>query len=243
MAKKYLGKTLDIHGGGSDLLFPHHENECAQSMCSHSGKPLANYWVHNGMIDFDNVKMSKSEGNLLLIRDLLQEIRPEVIRMAFLSTHYRKPINWNDALIIDSEKKLDRLYGSIRKLGELSPDEPPEGILNAIADDINTPKALSELFAIVKNINNAKSNEESKQLGSILIGSANLLGLMNESAESWFDDLNMDVDEALILRLLGEREEARSNKDFGKADQIRQKIESLGVSIEDGPNGPVWMKK
>ena len=243
MAKKYLGKTLDIHGGGSDLLFPHHENECAQSMCSHSGKPLANYWVHNGMIDFDNVKMSKSEGNLLLIRDLLQEIRPEVIRMAFLSTHYRKPINWNDALIIDSEKKLDRLYGSIRKLGELSPGEPSEGILNAIADDINTPKALSELFAIVKNINNAKSNEESKQLGSILIGSANLLGLMNESAEIWFDDSKTDVDEALILRLLGEREEARSNKDFGKADQIRQKIESLGVSIEDGPNGPVWMKK
>jgi cysteinyl-tRNA synthetase len=211
-------------------------------MCSHSGKPLANYWVHNGMIDFDNVKMSKSEGNLLLIRDLLQEIRPEVIRMAFLSTHYRKPINWNDALINDSEKKLDRLYGSIRKLGQLSPDEPSEGVINAIADDINTPKALSELFAIVKNINNAKSDEESKRLASILIGSANLLGLMNESPQTWFDDLSIDVDEALIERLLSEREEARSDKDFQKADQIRQKIESLGVSIEDGPNGPVWMK-
>ena len=124
MAKKYLGRTLDIHGGGSDLLFPHHENECAQSMCSHSGEPLANYWVHNGMIDFDNVKMSKSEGNLLLIRDLLNEIRPEVIRMAFLTTHYRKPINWNDALISDSGKKLDRLYGSIRQLGKISPGEP-----------------------------------------------------------------------------------------------------------------------
>jgi cysteinyl-tRNA synthetase len=187
--------------------------------------------------------MSKSEGNLLLIRDLLQEIRPEVIRMAFLSTHYRKPINWNDALINDSEKKLDRLYGSIRKLGQLSPDEPSEGVINAIADDINTPKALSELFAIVKNINNAKSDEESKQLASILIGSANLLGLMNESPQTWFDDLSIDMDEALIERLLSEREEARSDKDFQKADEIRQKIESLGVSIEDGPNGPVWMKK
>ena len=240
MAKKYLGRTLDIHGGGSDLLFPHHENECAQSMCSHSGEPLANYWVHNGMIDFDNVKMSKSEGNLLLIRDLLKEIRPEVIRMAFLTTHYRKPINWNDALINDSEKKLDRLYGSIRQLGKISPGEPCEEVMNAIADDINTPKALSELFAIVKNINNAKSDEESRQLASILIGSAHLLGLMNQDAENWFE--NIDVDEALIDRLLTEREAARSNKDFERADQIRQEIESLGITIEDGPEGPVWKK-
>ena len=241
MAKKYLGKTLDIHGGGSDLLFPHHENECAQSMCSHSGKPLANYWIHNGMIDFDNVKMSKSEGNLLLIRDLLKQIGPEVIRMAFLTTHYRKPINWNDALITDSEKKLDRLYGSIRKLGKVSPGEPTEEMINALADDINTPKALSELFAIAKRVNNAKSENESKQLASTLVGSANLLGLMNEDAEKWFE--NIDVDEKLIDRLLNEREAARSDKDFEKADQIRQKIESLGVSIEDGPDGPIWKKQ
>jgi len=192
------------------------------------------------MIDFDNVTMSKSEGNLLLIRDLLKEIRPEVIRMAFLTTHYRKPINWNDALISDSEKKLDRLYGSIRKLGKISPGEPCEEVINAIADDINTPKALSELFAIVKSINNAKSDEESRQLASILIGSAHLLGLMNEDAEIWFE--NIDVDEALIDRLLSEREAARSNKDFEQADQIRQEIESLGVTIEDGPEGPVWKK-
>tara|TARA_Y100000748_G_scaffold168597_1_gene141001 strand:+ start:205 stop:1560 length:1356 start_codon:yes stop_codon:yes gene_type:complete len=241
MAKKYLGRTLDIHGGGSDLLFPHHENECAQSMCSHSGEPLANYWIHNGMIDFDNVKMSKSEGNLLLIRDLLKEIRPEVIRMAFLTTHYRKPINWNDALINDSEKKLDRLYGSIRKLGKISTGEPSESFLDALADDINTPKALSELFAIVKSINNAKSDEESMQLASTLIGSAHLLGLMNEDAEKWFE--NIDVDEAIIGRLMIERETARSNKDFERADQIRQEIESLGVTIEDGPKGPVWKKR
>ena len=241
MAKKYLGKTLDIHGGGSDLLFPHHENECAQSMCSHSGKPLANYWIHNGMIDFDNVKMSKSEGNLLLIRDLLKQIGPEVIRMAFLTTHYRKPINWNDALITDSEKKLDRLYGSIRKLGKVSPAEPTEEMINALADDINTPKALSELFAIAKRVNNAKSENESKQLASTLVGSANLLGLMNEDAEKWFE--NIDVDEKLIDRLLNEREAARSDKDFEKADQIRQEIESLGVSIEDGPDGPIWKKQ
>ena len=241
MAKKCLGETLDIHGGGSDLLFPHHENECAQSICSHAGSALANYWVHNGMIDFDNVKMSKSEGNLLLIRDLLQEVRPEVIRIAFLTTHYRKPINWNDALISDSEKKLDRLYGSIRKLGKILPGEPSENVLKAISDDINTPKALTELFALVKSINNAKTDEEAKDLASVLIGSAHLLGLMNDDAEKWFDS-DADVDEALIKGMLTDREEARLNKDFEKADEIRKKIESLGVSIEDGPDGPLWKK-
>ena len=241
MAKKYLGETLDIHGGGSDLLFPHHENECAQSICSHSGQPLANYWVHNGMIDFDNVKMSKSEGNLLLIRDLLQEVRPEVIRIAFLTTHYRKPINWNEALISDSEKKLDRLYGSIRKLGQILPGDPSEDVINAVSDDINTPKALSELFALAKSINNAKTDKEAKDIASVLIGSANLLGLMNEDPEKWFDS-DADVDEVLVEQMLKDREEARLNKDFVKADEIRQKIESLGVSIEDGPEGPLWKK-
>ena len=241
MAKKYLGETLDIHGGGSDLLFPHHENECAQSICSHSGQPLANYWVHNGMIDFDNVKMSKSEGNLLLIRDLLQKVRPEVIRIAFLTTHYRKPINWNDALISDSEKKLDRLYGSIRKLGQILPGDPSQDVINAISDDLNTPKALSELFALAKSINSAKTDKEAKDLGSVLISSAKLLGLMNEDAEKWFDS-DADVDGVLIEKMLKDREEARLNKDFEKADEIRKKIESLGVSIEDAPEGPLWKK-
>ena len=241
MAKKYLGKTLDIHGGGSDLLFPHHENECAQSICSHSGQPLSNYWIHNGMIDFDNVKMSKSEGNLLLIRDLVNEVKSEVIRMAFLTTHYRKPINWNDALIKDSEKKLDRLYGSVRNLGKISPGKPAEDVLNAISDDINTPKALSELFVIVKKINNAKSDDEANELASILIGSSNLLGLMKEDSEQWFGS-GPDVDESLINQLIMDREEARSNKDYDKADQIREQIESLGISIEDSASGTQWKK-
>ena len=144
-------------------------------------------------------------------------------------------------MINDSEKKLDRLYGSIRKLGKISTGEPSESFLDALADDINTPKALSELFAIVKSINNAKSDEESRQLASTLIGSAHLLGLMNEDAEKWFE--NIDVDEAIIGRLMIERETARSNKDFERADQIRLEIESLGVTIEDGPNGPVWKKR
>jgi cysteinyl-tRNA synthetase len=161
--------------------------------------------------------------------------------MAFLTTHYRKPINWNDALIEDSEKKLDRLYGSVRNLGKISPGKPAEDVLNAISDDINTPKALSELFIIVKKINNAKSDDEANELASILIGSSNLLGLMKEDSEQWFGS-GPDVDESLINQLIMDREEARSNKDYDKADQIREQIESLGISIEDSASGTQWKK-
>ena len=147
----------------------------------------------------------------------------------------------NDALISDSEKKLDRLYGSIRKLGQILPGDPSQEVINAISDDLNTPKALSELFALAKSINNATTDKEAKDLGSILIGSANLLGLMNEDAEKWFDS-DADVDGVLIEKMLKDREEARLNKDFEKADEIRKKIESLGVSIEDAPEGPLWKK-
>ena len=144
-------------------------------------------------------------------------------------------------LIKDSEKKLDRLYGSVRNLGKISPGKPAEDVLNAISDDINTPKALSELFVIVKKINNAKSDDEANELASILIGSSNLLGLMKEDSEQWFGS-GPDVDESLINQLIMDREEARSNKDYDKADQIREQIESLGISIEDSASGTQWKK-
>ena len=241
MAKKYLGETLDIHGGGSDLIFPHHENECAQSICSHKGKPFANFWVHHGMIDFNNTKMSKSEGNLLLIRDLLKEIPGEVVRMALISTHYRKPINWSNDLIKDSKKKLDRLYGAIRKIDIFQNAEPSNEVLLALADDLNTPKALSALFNIVKLINNSEDPVERDKYASTLMASASLLGLMTMSADEWFKTTpNGVLTREEIEHLITQRERARKSKNFSESDRIRDDLLQKGVVIEDGPDGTEW---
>jgi len=241
MAKKYLGETLDIHGGGSDLIFPHHENECAQSICSHKGKPFANFWVHHGMIDFNDTKMSKSEGNLLLIRDLLEEIPGEVVRMALISTHYRKPINWSNDLVKDSKKKLDRLYGAIRKVDIFQDTEPANEVLSALADDLNTPKALSALFNIVKLINNSEDPMERDKYASTLIASASLLGLMALSADEWFKTTpNEALTREEIEHLITQRERARKSKNFSESDRIRNNLLQKGVVIEDGPDGTEW---
>jgi len=241
MAKKYLGETLDIHGGGSDLIFPHHENECAQSICSHKGKPFANFWVHHGMIDFNDTKMSKSEGNLLLIRDLLEEMPGEVVRMALISTHYRKPINWSNDLVKDSKKKLDRLYGAIRKVDIFQDTEPANEVLSALADDLNTPKALSALFNIVKLINNSEDPMERDKYASTLIASASLLGLMALSADEWFKTTpNEALTREEIEHLITQRERARKSKNFSESDRIRNNLLQKGVVIEDGPDGTEW---
>ena len=241
MAKKYLGETLDIHGGGSDLIFPHHENECAQSICSHKGEPFANFWVHHGMIDFNDTKMSKSEGNLLLIKDLLEEIPGEVVRMALISAHYRKPINWSNDLIKDSKKKLDRLYGAIRKIDIFQNTEPSNEVLLALADDLNTPKALSALFNIVKLINNSEDPVERDKYASTLMASASLLGLMTMSADEWFKTTpNGVLTREEIEHLITQRERARKSKNFSESDRIRNDLLQKGVVIEDGPDGTEW---
>ena len=241
MAKKYLGETLDIHGGGSDLIFPHHENECAQSICSHKGEPFANFWVHHGMIDFNDTKMSKSEGNLLLIKDLLEEIPGEVVRMALISAHYRKPINWSNDLIKDSKKKLDRLYGAIRKIDIFHNTEPSNEVLLALADDLNTPKALSALFNIVKLINNSEDPVERDKYASTLMASASLLGLMTMSADEWFKTTpNGVLTREEIEHLITQRERARKSKNFSESDRIRNDLLQKGVVIEDGPDGTEW---
>ena len=241
MAKKYLGETLDIHGGGSDLIFPHHENECAQSICSHKGEPFANFWVHHGMIDFNDTKMSKSEGNLLLIKDLLEDIPGEVVRMALISAHYRKPINWSNDLIKDSKKKLDRLYGAIRKIDIFHNTEPSNEVLLALADDLNTPKALSALFNIVKLINNSEDPVERDKYASTLMASASLLGLMTMSADEWFKTTPKGVlTREEIEHLITQRERARKSKNFSESDRIRNDLLQKGVVIEDGPDGTEW---
>ena len=242
MAKSYLGETIDIHGGGSDLIFPHHENELAQSMCSHRGKNFCNYWVHHGLVDFKKTKMSKSEGNIMLIRDLLSISSGEVVRLALLSTQYRQLINWSEDLILESKKKLDRLYRALQSC----PDDNLEGkpskkVLQALCDDLNTPMALAELFKIAREINSTKDKGKLIVLASNLKASSELMGLLQSTPDQWFKSASNDsLAPEDIEDMIKQRELARSSKNFTEADEIRNRLLRSGVIIEDGSDGTRW---
>ena len=222
MIRAHLGETIDIHGGGLDLIFPHHENEIAQSRCAHGGAPLARYWVHNGFVDMGAEKMSKSLGNVITPEQLLKSHKGETLRLALLSAHYRSPLPWTESLIAQSKAMLDRLY---RAAGDVTPGEADAGVVEALADDMNTPLALSRLSAI--------------DSPSILRGSAMLLGLLGESAESWFQggDGGADIDARIAART-----EAKKNKDFATSDRIRDELKAEGILLEDGPQGTTWRR-
>ena len=242
MAKNYLGETIDIHGGGSDLIFPHHENELAQSMCSHLGKNFCNYWVHHGLVDFKKTKMSKSEGNILLVRDILSHSSGETIRLALLSTQYRQLINWSESLLSESKKKLDRLYRALESCpNDGLEGQPSEKVLRALCDDLNTPMALAELFKIAREINSTKDKGKLVVLASKLKASSNLLGLLQSTPDQWFKSpVNDSLPPKEIEVMIKQRELARSAKNFSEADEIRNKLLRSGVIIEDGPDGTQW---
>ena len=248
MAEKHLGRTIDIHAGGQDLVFPHHENELAQSTCAHGGEIFARYWLHNGFLSMDSTKMSKSLGNVLLVHDLVKSIPGEVIRLALLSAHYRQPLDWSDDVIDASRKMLDRLYGAIRGI-EIDTQmrrsaTPDPGVLEALEDDLNTPKALSELFGLVKTLNKTSKHNERVRLATTLQASADLLGILRDDTETWFAGQQADGTLAPddIERLLEQRIAARKNKDFTAADAIRDQLAAAGISIEDGPSGTRWRR-
>jgi len=242
MAKSYLGETIDIHGGGSDLIFPHHENELAQSMCSHLGKNFCNYWVHHGLVDFKKTKMSKSEGNILLVRDILSHSSGETIRLALLSTQYRQLINWSESLLSESKKKLDRLYRALESCpNDGLEGQPSEKVLRALCDDLNTPMALAELFKIAREINSTKDKGKLVVLALKLKASGNLLGLLQSTPDQWFKSpVNDSLPPKEIEVMIKQRELARSAKNFSEADEIRNKLLRSGVIIEDGPDGTQW---
>jgi cysteinyl-tRNA synthetase len=223
MIERHLGETIDIHGGGLDLIFPHHENEIAQSRCAHAGLPLARYWVHNGFVDMGSEKMSKSLGNIITPAELLaQGHRGETLRLALLSAHYRQPLPWTEALVAQAKATLDRLY---RAAGEAEAGDVDEGVLEALRDDLNTPLALSRLAALE---------------GGALRASARLIGLLQSSSEAWFQGGgNSETIEARIA----ERAEAKKNRDFATADRIRDELKSQGVVLEDGPSGTTWRRE
>ena len=247
MAEKHLGKTIDIHAGGQDLVFPHHENEMAQSNCAHDGAPFARYWLHNGFLSLDSTKMSKSLGNVLLVHDMVEKIPGELIRLALLSAHYRQPLDWSDKALKDARSMLDRLYGSVRGIelsdAERSAARPPAAVIKALEDDLNTPKALAELFNHARTLNKSTDEAERRKLAAEILAAGDLLGILQTDAESWFsagDDSELSADDIEVL--LKQRDEARANRDFAVADEIRDKLAEAGITIEDGPAGARWRR-
>ena len=247
MAEKHLGRTIDIHAGGQDLVFPHHENELAQSRCAHDGEPFARYWLHNGFLSLDNTKMSKSLGNVLLVHNMVKTIPGEVIRLALLNAHYRQPLDWSDDSLEAARKMLDRLYGAVRGVEitdeARSKSEPSASVVAALEDDLNTPKALAEMFNLARVLNKATDEDERRELAAELLASGDLVGLMQKDIEEWFsggDGGALSAEE--IEKLLQQREAARAERDFAAADTIRDNLAAAGITIEDGAAGTRWRR-
>ncbi|MGB0684031.1 MAG: cysteine--tRNA ligase [Magnetovibrionaceae bacterium] len=243
MSGQYLGETFDIHGGGQDLIFPHHENEIAQSVCAHGGAPFVRYWMHNGYLMVEGEKMSKSLGNFFTVRDLLADHPGEAIRLAMLMTHYRQPINWTADGLAQAKESLDRFYGALRGLdGVEAASEPPAPVLDALCEDLNTPLAISALHEITGQLNKADSAEEKAARAADLLAGGRLLGLLGGDADGWFQSGGDSDEAARIEDLIGQRQSARKNKDFAEADRIRDSLKAEGIELEDGPSGTTWKR-
>ena len=243
MAAAHLGPTIDIHAGGVDLQFPHHENEIAQSQCAHGGAIFARYWLHNGMLNFGGAKMSKSLGNIEKVHDLVAAHPPEALRYALLSAHYRQPLDWSDALVEQSVRTLDRLYGTLRDLeGVEATAAIPPAVEDALEDDLNTPQALAELARIAGEARKAATPDARARLKSELLGAGLALGLLQQAPEAWFNRGAGDVDDARIQTLVEERATAKQARDFARADAIRDQLAAEGIALEDTPQGVRWKR-
>ena len=247
MIERRLGATIDIHGGGQDLIFPHHENEIAQGTCAHDGELYCRYWVHNGFVTVEGRKMSKSLGNVLLVRDLLSEAPGEAIRFALLGAHYRQPLDWSADGLAQAKRGLDRLYGTLRDLGDAPDIACPLGLLDAfeatLEDDLNFPGAIAELFRIAKAARRAMTVADRATYKAALREAGGLLGLLQEDPAHWFGQPSgEDGDTAEIQRLVEARQAARSARDYATADRIRDELVAFGITVEDRAEGPVWRR-
>ena len=245
MSEAVLGDSIDIHGGGHDLIFPHHENEIAQSVCAHGGATYARYWLHNGFVNVNHEKMSKSLGNVLLVRDLLKTLPGEVIRLVLLTGHYRQPLDWTDEVASDARKKLDRLYGALRDLADVVPATgvtAPDAFVAALEDDLNTPMALAELFELVRSANKAQSVDDKARLKAQLLDAGVLLGILQQDPIAWFSQ--QPAGSALSAEQIEQRLEARSAarkaRQWAESDRIRDELAAQGVIIEDSAQGTRW---
>ena len=247
MAEAHLGRTIDIHAGGQDLVFPHHENEMAQSTCAHDGEPFARYWLHNGFLSMDQEKMSKSLGNVLLVHDLIKKIPGEVMRLALLSAHYRQPLDWSEETLDSARRMLDRLYGAVRGIevsdAARAAAEPPEALLAALEDDLNSPKAMAEFFGLARKLNKTSDVAEQQQMAAAMFAAGDLMGLLQTDPEQWFaGNAEGQISAEEIEVLIAKRKQAKAKRDFETSDGIRDQLAAAGVSIEDGRDGTTWRR-
>jgi len=248
MIERHLVQSIDIHGGGQDLIFPHHENEIAQSVCAHDGAPYCNYWLHNGFVNVDQEKMSKSIGNVLLVKQLLESAPGEAVRYALLSTHYRSPLDWTDELLLSSKKSLDRLYRALDELHDVELDlshatnaELTAKFKQALNDDLNTPLAMSELHVLAKQSNIETDAIRRAELKAALVECSEQLGLLQQDPAEWF---GAGLDEAAVIDdLIQQRQQARANKDYARADEVRDQLLAMNIEIIDKAEGTSWRKR
>ncbi|MGA9574493.1 MAG: cysteine--tRNA ligase [Lysobacterales bacterium] len=247
MSEFHLGESIDIHGGGQDLVFPHHENEIAQSVCAHGGKIFAHYWMHNGFVTINRSKMSKSLGNTLVVHELLKQNSGEVLRYLLLSAHYRQPLDWSEEALSRAQRTLDRVYGVIRdatgKFGPLPAAAAVSGkFMAALLDDLNTPDALAELNSEAKRLANATDSEAARNSAGKLRAAGALIGLFQQDPAEWLAGDTQGLDDALIERLIEERNTARKEKNFARADEIRSQLQAMDITLEDVADGTRWRR-
>ena len=244
MSSKLLGNDFDIHGGGSDLIFPHHENECAQSTCAFEGSHFAHYWVHAGMLMVDGVKMSKSLGNFHNVDEIISKYPAEALRLLFLTTHYHQPFNFTFAGLEQAKSVLDKFYNALLKTADVAavPSEPNPKLLEALADDLNTPAALAVLHETAGELNKAETAEDKARLKGEFLAGAGLLGLLYQKPEIWFKGGVNDNEDAEIEAKIQARAEAKKNKDWATADKIRDELKAQGIVLEDSPSGTTWKR-
>jgi len=246
MAEAHLGDTIDIHAGGNDLMFPHHENEVAQSTCAHGGKVFARYWLHNGMLTFDGRKMSKSLGNVLVLHDLLGQYPAEVLRFLLLKAHYRQPLDWSETTLAQARATLDGWYTVLRDLADVEVAAAdrvvPAEIEAALCDDLNTPEAFAMVARLAGAARAAATGEARRATKAALLGAADLLGILQNEPEAWFKQSTggPDVDADAVQALVDARTAAKKARDFAASDRIRDELLAMGVVVEDTAQGPRW---